>query len=241
MQQLLELNKTNKYSIHDLAFIFSTTKKIIIDELKKHNAYYKYCFKCNCNKPYSEFSALLNGTVNDGLQSICKSCRKIIDSSDEHKSYQHKYTQQNKSALTEYRKQYYSIPENKKRKSENNKYHFNRKYKTDPLFKLTSTFGNLLYQSIKSNKNNITWSQIVGYTVHELKEHLEQQFKPGMSWDNYGDWHIDHIRPISSFNIQSIHDLEFKECWSLKNLQPLWATDNMRKSNHIGPEWGNQE
>jgi len=65
------------------------------------------------------------------------------------------------------------------------------------------------------------------------KNHLEKQFKDGMTWDNYGDWHIDHIRPISSFNFKSYEDKEFKECWDLNNLQPLWAEENIRKHNRI--------
>ena len=54
-----------------------------------------------------------------------------------------------------------------------------------------------------------------------------------MSWDNYGEWHVDHIKPISSFNIQEIGDNEFIECWSLNNLQPLWGDENIRKSNKL--------
>jgi hypothetical protein len=54
-----------------------------------------------------------------------------------------------------------------------------------------------------------------------------------MTWMNYGEWHIDHILPIDSFNFQSYEDYQFKECWSLENLQPLWAIDNIRKGNKI--------
>ena len=65
--------------------------------------------------------------------------------------------------------------------------------------------------------------------------HIESQFKEGMSWKNHGihGWHIDHIRPISSFNFESCNDPEFKECWALENLQPLWAKENLSKSNKI--------
>jgi len=62
---------------------------------------------------------------------------------------------------------------------------------------------------------------------------LEKQFDERMSWDNYGEWHVDHIKPISSFNIQEIGDNEFIECWSLNNLQPLWGDENIRKSNKL--------
>jgi hypothetical protein len=74
---------------------------------------------------------------------------------------------------------------------------------------------------------------LVGYDVIELKRHLEEQFVDGMSWENYGEWHIDHIKPLSSFNITDINSDEFKKCWSLSNLQPLWAKDNLKKYNKI--------
>ena len=53
-------------------------------------------------------------------------------------------------------------------------------------------------------KCNKSWKNLVGYTLTELMEHLESKFQPGMTWDNDGDWHIDHILPKSSFKITSI-------------------------------------
>jgi endogenous inhibitor of DNA gyrase (YacG/DUF329 family) len=79
-------------------------------------------------------------------------------------------------------------------------------------------------------KTNQTFS-LVGYTKYELKEHLESQFTDGMSWENMSEWHIDHIRPVSSFNYDSTEHPDFKKCWALNNLQPLWAEDNLRKNN----------
>lgn len=70
---------------------------------------------------------------------------------------------------------------------------------------------------------------IVGYSVEKLKVHLESKFQENMSWDNIGEWHIDHIKPESKFNYSSIKDQAFKDCWSLDNLQPLWAKDNLSK------------
>lgn len=58
---------------------------------------------------------------------------------------------------------------------------------------------------------------------------LEAKFKPGMSWGNHGEWHIDHKRPIASYDFSSADDPAFKECWSLENLQPLWAKENLSK------------
>ena len=83
--------------------------------------------------------------------------------------------------------------------------------------------------ALKGNKTG--WRTSVGWTIRELMQHMEAQFKPGMSWDNYGEWHIDHIKPKAKFEFSSAHDEGFKACWSLSNLQPMWASDNSRKSD----------
>ena len=84
-----------------------------------------------------------------------------------------------------------------------------------------------------NNKKNNSTINILGYTPNQLKIHLESKFTENMNWTNYGEWHVDHIRPITSFNIKEIGDPEFMLCWSLSNLQPLWGIDNIRKSNKI--------
>jgi hypothetical protein len=64
--------------------------------------------------------------------------------------------------------------------------------------------------------------EMLGYSPSELMGHLESLFLFGMSWKNYGEWHIDHIKPISMHRLKNQDD--FKRCWSLKNLKPRWAT-----------------
>jgi hypothetical protein len=72
------------------------------------------------------------------------------------------------------------------------------------------------------------------YKREQLTEHLEKQFVRGMTWDNYGEkWHVDHITPRSSFNISGPECPEFQACWSLSNLRPMWAKDNLSKNNKI--------
>jgi len=88
-----------------------------------------------------------------------------------------------------------------------------------------------IYNALRANKAGRTWETLVGYTLQELKSHLEARFLPGMSWENYGAWHIDHIRPRASFTFTSPEDEGFKQCWALDNLQPLWAADNIRKGH----------
>ena len=66
-----------------------------------------------------------------------------------------------------------------------------------------------------------------------MKNHIEKQFKDGMMWENYGEWQIDHIIPKSFFKYKSISDVEFKMCWRLENLQPLWREENLSKKNNL--------
>ncbi len=89
---------------------------------------------------------------------------------------------------------------------------------------------NCIRQAVK-NQTNSKYFEIVGYTCNQLKNHLEKKFTNDMSWKDFrnGKIHIDHIKPQSLFNLKDISDI--KECWSLDNLQPLWAKDNIRKSN----------
>ena len=101
--------------------------------------------------------------------------------------------------------------------------------------KLANTMSSRIRKVLKNTKNNYHWESLVGYTACQLKQHLEKQFKEGMTWENYGfyGWHIDHIIPISVFNFSSPDDIDFKRCWALSNLQPLWAKDNIKKHNNL--------
>lgn len=72
---------------------------------------------------------------------------------------------------------------------------------------------------------------LLGYSAEDLRVHLERQFQPGMSWDNYGKggWEIDHRVPLSAHNYNTPDDYDFKRAWALKNLRPMWASDNRSK------------
>lgn len=83
--------------------------------------------------------------------------------------------------------------------------------------------------SLREGKGGRSWERLLGFTLADLMAHLEAQFLPGMTWDNRGEWHIDHIRPLCSFSFQTPDDPQFREAWALTNLQPLWAADNLRK------------
>jgi len=92
----------------------------------------------------------------------------------------------------------------------------------------------------KARKQQGTSSmKYIGCTRDELRQYIEMQFKPGMSWDNYGRsgrraWHVDHIIPLASFDLSK--EEERHKAFHYTNLQPLWAVDNMKKGNRIVPK-----
>jgi len=93
----------------------------------------------------------------------------------------------------------------------------------------------MIRKSLNGTKNYRKWQTLVGYTVEDLKSHIEKQFDTDMNWDNYGlnGWHIDHKIPRGAFNYSKTTDDDFKRCWALKNLQPLWAKENIRKGKRL--------
>lgn len=72
---------------------------------------------------------------------------------------------------------------------------------------------------------------MIGCSIEELKQYLEKQFKEGMTWDNYGEWHIDHIIPCAAFDLTK--EEEQLKCFNYTNLQPLWAEENEKKGDKI--------
>ena len=154
--------------------------------------------------------------------------------------YQKKYREENLGKIKERKKKYYNI--NKKEILDKNKiYRKNtknirniyesKKKKNDPIYSLLCGMRSRLCNYLKMcgiTKKNKTFD-IVGCSPQFLKEHLETQFTDGMSWDDRSEWHIDHIIPLSSAKTE---DELYKLC-HYENLQPLWAEDNLKKSNKI--------
>jgi hypothetical protein len=122
--------------------------------------------------------------------------------------YQKKYSKSNKDAIRK-RQRKYTI----------NKYHsdHNLKIKMNLSRRMRKCFS----------KNGSRTIDFIGCSIDDLKLHLEKQFIEGMNWQNYGDWHIDHIRPCCSFDLTD--PKQQRECFHYSNLQPLWAKDNLAK------------
>lgn len=103
--------------------------------------------------------------------------------------------------------------------------------KIDVNFMISRKLRNRLYQAIKNNYKLGSAVRDLGCSIEELKQHIESKFQESMSWENYGKWHIDHITPLASFNLENREEL-LKAC-HYTNLQPLWAEDNLSKGDKV--------
>jgi len=219
----------------------------------------KICNKCKIQKELTEFYKLKSS--KDGYNGWCKIClneknNKWRENNREVAlTYSKKWYQNNKDKKSEYFEKYRietpeKIKETKKKYREKNKEIIKQKkkiydelykpkrnllrrekQKTDIVFKLINNVRVRLIKYLKKlniTKKNKTF-EIVGCTPQELKEHLEKQFVDGMSWENRSEWHIDHIIPLSSAKTEE----EIYKLSHYTNLQPLWAIDNIKKSNNI--------
>lgn len=101
-----------------------------------------------------------------------------------------------------------------------------------PSIRINASMSHRMRDGIVERKEGRSWRTFVSYSLEQLTAHLQRQFRKGMTWANYGShWHIDHITPLSSFDIQSFDSDEFRAAWALTNLQPLWARDNKTKND----------
>lgn len=100
---------------------------------------------------------------------------------------------------------------------------------SDPNRKLLSLLRKRISKALRrrTNKKVSTTTELLGCTISDLRLHLESKFQPGMAWNNYGAWHVDHIKPCASFDFSKPESQ--RVCFHFSNLQPLWAADNIAK------------
>jgi len=108
-----------------------------------------------------------------------------------------------------------------------------RREAADPAYRLHRRISKQIWDALLGNKESRRWELLVGYSASDLRAHLAARFTEGMTWQNMGRWHIDHIRPLASFTTTGPDCPEFRAAWALENLQPLWAKDNLVK----GARW----
>jgi hypothetical protein len=98
-------------------------------------------------------------------------------------------------------------------------------------FRILCSLRRRINETLRGKHKSARTMKLVGCNIEELRRHLQSKFSGGMDWGNYGrtGWHLDHIIPCSRFNL--LDATEQRKCFHFSNLQPLWATDNLRKQD----------
>lgn len=134
---------------------------------------------------------------------------------------------ENSVEVLEHHKKYNS--ENRLLINKNKRKYQKVRYRSDPNYRLARLLRSRINSAVKNNTKVGSAVSDLGCSVEDLKKRFEMIFLPGMSWENHGEWQIDHIRPLASFDLTDRE--QFLEAVCYLNLQPLWAEDNMRKGD----------
>ena len=208
----------------------------------------KICLKCNIEKDLSDFTN--NKTKKDGKCVYCRSCYAAINkkwrdnNKEADKKIHDKWKSNNLDRVRKSRlKSYYNNHEASKKRARKYKkqnqeqlkiksrIYANTKYHNDLNYRLVRLLRGRIWKALKRNSKYSTSLELLGCSIEELKIYLEKQFVKDMNWQNYGKWHIDHVKPCSSFDLTDLE--QQKLCFHYSNLQPLWAKDNIKKSDKI--------
>jgi len=215
IRQLKKSSKKRNMSLEDVI-----KENDVIEESKRLGM--KYCYSCLKILEKSCFGKIR--ITSDGLNTACKECRVKVT---------REYYKNNSESIGNQKKQY--TKDNSEHISKRQTKYVKKRREVDESFRLTTNLRNRLRSYLKligimSRISKSTY-EMIGCTPQELRDYIETKFVDGMSWDNYGPigWHIDHIIPLSSTKIKE----EIIKLNHYTNLQPLWATDNLKKGSKI--------
>ena len=207
----------------------------------------KTCTKCNQSKALTEFNK--RSASRDGLTSRCKVCKKADkkkwyqNNREKDNAYSKKWHQNNlEKARASVRKsrennrEKYNASQRKRSKRPEYKKKANarakERYHTDPQYRLKKLLRKQLHRALKGKNKSASTMTLLGCSIPHLKDHLEKQFLPGMTWENHGPvWHVDHMMPCASFDLS--YPEQQRQCCHYTNLQPLWGPENISKGDTI--------
>ena len=175
----------------------------------------KYCKGCDTTKALTEFYK--NSRHRDGLQSRCKVCRKKIRQNNRKKenATARKWCQNNREKIRASDRKSSQRPEYKKRKNARKR----ERRKTDPQFRLKHNLRTRLHHALKGSNKSASTMALLGCSIVHLKDYLAMRFLPGMTWENQGTWHVDHMIPCASFDLSDPEHQ--RRCFHYTNLQPV--------------------
>lgn len=210
----------------------------------------KICIKCHRELEISSFRK--DKSRKDGFHPYCKECQLLYrrkddknlvriegerrrhqkyNRSDKGKKLNNERLRRLRSENPERYRTYSQRGTRKRIESGKQAVYHKLKCDTDINYRIGQRLRVRVYHALKGKTKSIKTLTLLGCSIEQLKQHLELQFTEGMSWDNYGKWHIDHIKPCDSFNLENQE--EQLKCFHYTNLQPLWAKDNLSKSNKL--------
>lgn len=205
---------------------------------------FKVCTKCGTEKELTQFSK--NKKSSDGYKGTCKDCANLeyINKREYRINQSINYYKNNKESCLKKMKDYRALnaewyqsynvkyyENNKERCKENSKRSLYKRIKNDDGFKIAQRLRKRMYDAMLGISKSKRTMDLVGCSYDELKKHIESQFTKGMTWDNYGEWHVDHIVPCALFDFTNEDDQ--RKCFNYKNLQPLWAKENISKGKKL--------
>lgn len=189
-----------------------------IDSFEKRNGKPTYrckdCLSQYCREYYNQNKIRLKSKTSDFRKNNPK--------------YMKNWRQNNIEKIIDQKKNWY----NKNRDKINENERIRRK--NDIEYKIKKNLRRRVNQVITRDCKSNSTMELLGCSLYDFLKYMESKFIDGMSWDNYGQWHIDHIIPCSSFDLTDIQ--QQMECFHYTNLQPLWAKDNLSKSDKISKE-----
>tara|TARA_R110000765_G_scaffold363919_1_gene454117 strand:- start:1251 stop:1937 length:687 start_codon:yes stop_codon:yes gene_type:complete len=205
----------------------------------------KRCARCQEEKPATVEYFYRDAQKKCRLYSQCKSCCKKWREENREKrlASKKKYREENREEIRATRLKHYQenreevLAIKKKWREKNpekvrvkNKKYIRQRLQRDPVFRLLRNMRNGLWRCLSGRLKNSHTMQYVNMVPDELMDYLEGRFTEGMTRDNYGEWHVDHIRPLASFDFtRPDKEEQLHMAWNYTNLQPLWAADNISK------------
>lgn len=208
----------------------------------------KKCIKCEITKDLSCFTR--DNKLTSGYRSKCKSCLneeqtiRRLNNIDKYKATRKKYYEANIEKMRAEKVEYYKNnkeakalydieyrEKNKERIAAYKKKWDKKKTETDIVYKIKKNLRRRVHHALNGDTKSQATMNLLGCTPEYFKEYIESLFLEGMSWDNYGEWHIDHILPCFTFDLSIPEQQE--QCFHYSNQRPLWKTDNLKRPKKI--------
>ena len=204
-------------------------RELLLDSFTKNkrmpDGLWIYCIECSKERAKMQWSKNKDSLGRSIRQSRLRNLEKS-------KNRDKQYYEKNKEKILAYRKEYGS--RNKNILLEKAKFYLKRRrLEGDVDFIVKCSLRARIISALKSNSKSANTLDLLGCSMKDFRNYIESQFEPGMTWENHGyrGWHIDHIIPISYFDLSDPE--QQKLCFNYRNLQPLWWKDNRKKSDKV--------